>query len=273
MDFKKLHLYLYTFCRYFIATIIISYAFAKLLETQFTTQPSVYDQPISALSGFQLTWYYYGYSFWYGAVIAFAQIASSLLLFFRKTTRIGILLFLTYMVNIVLMDYAYDIQGAKGMATLLLAMGIFVFVSDYRVFFKLLIQEPPLFTTADRPNWMNKLSKVKYVYIPAVFIGFFVLLTTLNNKFLKKDEFTGAWEQVENKERLYFEAASSFQVKKACETKSYQNGVYEVEDNLLILKADREEQAEVYAKATYTIKDNVLTLIQGDKASVYKRIR
>ncbi|MDM1380055.1 MAG: hypothetical protein ACRCVU_11985 [Flavobacterium sp.] len=172
MDLKKLHLYLYTFCRYFIATIIISYAFAKLLETQFTTQPSVYDKPISSLSGFQLTWYYYGYSYWYGTIIAVTQIASSLLLFFRKTTRIGVILFLTYMVNIVMVDFAYDIEGAKGMATLLLAMGIFIFVSDYKVFFKLLIQEPPLFDTVERPNWFTKFSKVKYLYIPVVFIGF-----------------------------------------------------------------------------------------------------
>lgn len=272
MDLKKLHLFLYTFCRYFIATIIISYAFAKLLETQFTSQPSVYDQPISTLSGFQLTWYYYGYSFWYGAVIAFAQIASSLLLFFRKTTRVGIVLFLSYMVNIVLMDYAYDIEGAKGMATLLLLMGIFVFVSDYRVFFKLLIQEPPLFSNADRPNWMNKGSKVKFIYIPMVFIGFFVLLTTLNTKYLKKDEFTGAWEQVETKDRLYFEAAKSFQLKKSCETNSYQNGVYEVTDNQITLKAAK-DATEAYLKASYTIKEDVLTLIEGDKATVYKRVR
>ncbi|MDM1373808.1 hypothetical protein HX052_12945 [Myroides marinus] len=273
MDLKKLHLYLYTFCRYFIATIIISYAFAKLLETQFTTQPSVYDKPISSLSGFQLTWYYYGYSYWYGTIIAVTQIASSLLLFFRKTTRIGVILFLTYMVNIVMVDFAYDIEGAKGMATLLLAMGIFIFVSDYKVFFKLLIQEPPLFDTVERPNWFTKFSKVKYLYIPVVFVGFFVLLTTLNNKYLKKDEFTGTWENVENKERLYFEAAKSFQIVKMCEQNSYQQGVYEVENKDLILKSDKKQGAEVYLKADFTVKDDVLTLINNDKVTVYKRIR
>jgi hypothetical protein len=244
-----------------------------LLETQFTTQPSVYDKPISSLSGFQLTWYYYGYSYWYGSIIAFTQIVSSILLFFRKTTRIGIVLFLTYMLNIVLVDFAYDIEGAKGMATLLLLMGIFVFASDYKVFVKLLIQEPPLFDKEDRPNWFNKFSKVKYFYIPLVFIGFFTLLTVLNTKYLKKDEFTGTWENVENKDRLYFEAAKSFQLIKQCEQISTQDGIYEIENKSLILKSDKEQDSEIYLKATFTVKDDVLTLINNDKATVYKRIR
>jgi len=95
MNWNKTHLYLYTFCRYFLATMIISYAAAKICETQFIAQPSVYDKPVGTLTGFQLTWYYYGYSYWYGLVIAFTQIISAILLFFRKTTRIGIIIFET----------------------------------------------------------------------------------------------------------------------------------------------------------------------------------
>ena len=76
MNWKKVHFYLHTFCRYFLATMILSYAFAKILGTQFTTQPSTYDQPVGSLSGFNLTWYYYGYSFSYGVFIAISQITS-----------------------------------------------------------------------------------------------------------------------------------------------------------------------------------------------------
>ncbi|MDM1044679.1 hypothetical protein HX004_06335 [Myroides sp. 1354] len=273
MDLKKYHLYLYTFCRYFIATIIISYALAKLVETQFITQPSVYDKPISDLSGFQLTWYYYGYSFWYGAVIAGAQLTSAILLFFRKTTRIGILLFLTFMVNILLVDFAYDIQGAKGMAVLLTLMGFFVFLSDFKIFFTLLIQEPPLFTNIDRPQWFNKISKVKYVYIPLVFIGFFVLLTTLKQEYLGSDQFTGAWENVETKERLYFEAAHSFQEIKPCRTEPHSQGIYEIKENQLILITKENQQQETHLTYDFTLKDDRLTLLLDNQTIVYKKIR
>ena len=50
MNWKRVHFYLHTFYRYFLATMILSYAFAKILGTRFTSQPSTYDKPISSLS-------------------------------------------------------------------------------------------------------------------------------------------------------------------------------------------------------------------------------
>ncbi len=40
------------------------------------------------------------------------------------------------MVNILLMDFAYDIDGAKGMAVVLTILAIFVFFSDYKELIK-----------------------------------------------------------------------------------------------------------------------------------------
>ena len=154
MNWKRIHFYLHTSCRYFLATMILSYAFAKILGTQFTSQPSTYDKPISSLNRFNLTWNYYGYSFWYGIFIAISQIASSFLLLFRKTTRIGIVLFLSFMVNILLVDYACDIQGAKGMATIMTIMALSIFFSEYQLFIKYFFEEPPLFQDFESPNWV-----------------------------------------------------------------------------------------------------------------------
>lgn len=203
INWKKIHYFTYTFCRYFLATMIISYAFAKIFETQFISQPSVYDKPIGNLSGFELTWFYYGYSYWYGLIIASTQIISSMLLFFRQTTRIGIIIFLTFMINILLMDFAYDIDGAKGMAVVLTIMALFVFLSDYKELIKYFLKTPPLFEE-QRTAKINKISKLKFVYIPLVFVGFFVLIITLKDKFLSQNQFFGAWENVENNERIYF---------------------------------------------------------------------
>lgn len=274
MDWKKIHLYLYTFCRYFIATMIISYAFAKIFETQFTSQPSVYDKPIGSLSGFQLTWYYYGYSYWYGIVIATTQIISALLLFFRKTTRIGIILFLTFMVNILLVDFAYNIEGAKGMAFIMTMMGLFIFLSDYKNLIKYFINEPLLFQDTDRPNWLNKISKVKYIYIPFVFIGFFVVLNSLKNKYMGKNEFYGAWENIDNSERLYFEAANTFQINKHCEHKSFVNGEYEIKNDSITLNSqDKGTKMHQYIKGKYQLKQNQMIITTKNGLLNFKKIR
>ncbi len=280
MNLKKIHLYLHTFCRYFLATMIISYAFAKIFETQFVTQPSVYDQPVGSLTGFQLTWYYFGYSKWYGFVIAFTQIISSILLFFRKTTRIGIIIFLTFMVNILLMDFAYDIQGAKGMALALTIMALFVLLSDYKMLLKYFVEEPPLFQKSDRPTWMNKVSKIKFIYIPLVFIGFFVLITTLKNKYMGRNEFYGTWENVENAERLHFEAANTFQINKRHEFTSFANGEYIFTKDSITLKSSAESPSEInpkekdiYLKGKYELTDNQLTIINENGHLKFRRIR
>ena len=239
MNWRKIHFYLHAFCRYFLATIIISYAFAKILGTQFTSQPSTYDKPVGLLSGFELTWYYYGYSFWYGLCIAAAQIVSSLLLFFRKTTRIGIVLYLSFMVNILMVDFAYDVNGAQGMATVLTIMALFVFFSEFPLFFKYFYEEPPLFQDQERPKWFNKTSKIKWVYIPIVFAGFFMILSGLKNKYMGLTQFYGTWQNTNPAapfKRLYFEANNTFKVSEKSDNKIIANGEYSyTKDRILML--------------------------------------
>jgi hypothetical protein len=261
-----------------MATIIISYAAAKLMETQFTSQPSVFDKPLSALSGFELTWYYFGYSKWYGNAIAVAQLISALLLFFRKTTRIGVILFLTFIVNILLMDFAFDIQGAKGMATLLTLMAVFVLLSDFKAFYAFFIDTPPLFTDADRPNWINKVRKIKFIYIPLAAIGIVTLLAVLKNKYLAKDELYGAWEHSVTKERLYFEVAQHFQSKLTCSVKNGTDGFYRVSADSLLFYLPKEnasfhKDSLIYYSGKFSIKGKELKILHHNKEEIFKRIR
>ncbi|MDM1073879.1 hypothetical protein HX001_15430 [Empedobacter brevis] len=274
INWKKIHYFTYTFCRYFLATMIISYALAKIFETQFISQPSVYDKPIGNLSGFELTWFYYGYSYWYGLIIASTQIISSLLLFFRQTTRIGIIIFLTFMINILLMDFAYDIDGAKGMAVVLTIMALFVFFSDYNELIKYFIKTPPLFEK-ERTTKINKISKLKFIYIPLVFIGLFVLITTLKDKFLSQNQFFGAWENVENNERIYFESANTFQKVNNSTFKPINSGTYTFEKDSIYLKETQEENQtpEIILKGKFNINNNELKIETTKGVKFYKRIR
>ena len=286
MNWKKVHFYLYTFCRYFIATFIISYAFAKILGTQFTSQPSVYDRPIGSLSGFQLTWYYYGYSYWYGMVIAVTQIISALLLFFRKTTRLGVILYLTFMVNITLMDFAYGIDEAKWMALILTLMAIFVLLSDYKAFYKFFITEPQLFSEDERPKWMTKAKMVKFIYIPLVFIGIFLLLSTMKKKYMGLNEFYGTWGNTQNGDRLHFEAGNSFQILQKNEFKNFNSGIYTFTKDSIKLQTLSDEEIfsdpkeksgnskpVYYLKGKYKLSDKALNITSDQSVLNFRRIR
>ncbi|MFH6991511.1 hypothetical protein [Flavobacterium sp. FlaQc-48] len=296
MDLKKAHYYLYTFCRYFMATMILSYAFSKILGTQFIAQPSTFDKPVGSLSGFELTWYYYSFSHWYGTFIAVSQIISAILLFFRKTTRIGVVLFLTFMVNILLIDFAYHIKGAQGMATILTVMGLFVFFSEFPLFYKYFIIEPPLFSDQETPKWINRFKKIKWVYIAVVFIGFYGGISYLKNKLMGQNEFYGTWQNTTGNsefERLNFEALSTFQVNKVCNNSKVNEGLYSFTKDSIFLRTftkkyqdklsnDKEnsilnpDQSQMITllKGKYQLDQKSLT-IQTDKNQkiIFKRIR
>ncbi|MGX7667598.1 hypothetical protein [Flavobacterium pedocola] len=201
---NKLHYYLYTFCRYFSATMLLIYGFAKIIGTQFTTPLITYDTPVGALDGMELVWFYFGYSYPYAVFIALSQITASFFLFFRKTVRLGSVLFLCIMTNIVAVDIAFNVDfDAFIMAIILTCMGLFIFLSEFPLLIKYFISEPSLYQKDNMPNWINKIQRFKFIYIPVVFIGFFSLLSYVNNAQFDKNEFYGVWQLQKGNTKFY----------------------------------------------------------------------
>lgn len=100
----------HTVLRYVAAFLVITYGFAKLNGSQFTILDSELDKPMGQVSGFWLTWYYFGYSKFYGNIIALAQVLGGVLLMFRRTTLLGGCLLLPIIANIILVDIFYAID-------------------------------------------------------------------------------------------------------------------------------------------------------------------
>ena len=228
---NRIHPILHSLARYFLGTVILLYAVSKIMGTQFFSSPDIWDKSVGELSGFELTWFYFGYSFWYGVFIASSQIIAALLLFFRKTTRLGIVLYLSIMINILVLDFAYSIDGAIKMAIALTIIAFYVFFLEYKAFFNFFINETPLYSEVDRPKWFNTLSKIKFIYIPVIVIGFFMLTNTMKKTVLTKNEFYGSWIPQNHKEwqRIYFEEASTFSIRGFDDFNELHKGKYEVD--------------------------------------------
>jgi hypothetical protein len=101
---------MYVGARYSVAFLVITYGFAKLNGSQFTTLDSVLDKPMRDVSAGALTWYYFGYSPYYGTFIALAQVLGGTLLMFRRTTLLGSCLLIPVIGNIILIDVFYRIH-------------------------------------------------------------------------------------------------------------------------------------------------------------------
>lgn len=293
---STVHYYLYTFCRYFVATMILLYGFAKILGTQFSSPLMTYDTPVGELSGMELTWFYFGYSYPYTLFIALSQIAASMLLFFRKTVRLGIILFLCIMTNIVVIDITYGVDvDAFIMALLLTAMGVFIFVSEFKQFVHYFFTQPSLYTTATMPNWVNKLHKIKYMYIPLVCIGLFSMLYYVKTEYMNQNNsiFYGTWQLEKGDssfQKLYFEG-SSFQTvalgnadasrkgKFTFDTKahtvtlsSYPNAYLEKIYTQADFVIDTNKRETLF-KGTYELYNNQLTLKSDAAELLFKKIR
>jgi hypothetical protein len=110
--------------RYWLAVEIFNYGFAKILGSQF--DPSYYrsESLWNSLSGPDITWNFFSYSYAMSVILAGIQIAGSAFLLFRRTTLLGIILLLPVMVNIVLIDIFYSLPGGALMNAILFTLGL-----------------------------------------------------------------------------------------------------------------------------------------------------
>lgn len=116
--------------RYWLAFMISLYGYAKILRTQFAPQFTRNDTPVGHLSGFQLTWTYFGHSYTFAAILALLQIGGSILLLFRRTTLLGAVILLPVMVNIVLINLFYKIDPGAFLNSIFftLALGFILYL-------------------------------------------------------------------------------------------------------------------------------------------------
>ena len=108
--------------RWIAVLLCIIYGFAKLNGSQFTILDSELARPMGEVSGFWLTWYYFGYSPIYGSFIALVQVVGALLLAWPRTALLGALLLVPVIGNIILIDVFYSVDaGATVVAMVIFA--------------------------------------------------------------------------------------------------------------------------------------------------------
>ncbi|MBT28508.1 MAG: hypothetical protein CMO01_02525 [Thalassobius sp.] len=88
---------------------LLVYGSAKLMKGQFIFEGEMLERPVGELSGFELTWVFFGHSVYYAYIIGITQIIGAVLLFPRKTRLLGVFILIPILVNIVLVDVFYKI--------------------------------------------------------------------------------------------------------------------------------------------------------------------
>jgi uncharacterized membrane protein YphA (DoxX/SURF4 family) len=222
-----------TALRYILASIFISYGFAKIFHEQFYTLRSTLDTPLGDITGIQLAWRFFGYSYAYTLFVASAQIFGSFLLFFRRFVTLGALILLPVISNIVFINFSHEIP-VKEFSILLLVMTAYLLALDYRRLRALFIEDAFVIgerrTPASAFGGGRLRAVMKWLVIVLIFGSHMGASYHFYLEANKRGAFTGVWEVEEYRvngvarrrsetsdvwEKVYFEPGDVLAVKTA----------------------------------------------------------
>ena len=176
--------------RYWLAFSISVYGFAKILKTQLQSPDYMRDMPVGDLDGFALTWFYFGYSYTLAVILGLIQVGGCILLLYRRTTLMGVMILLPVMVNIILINVFYSIAAGAFFNSITYTITlIFLLLVDFdklkTVFWDLVERLPPV--TIGR-NWVKHILRLLPIATAFGMIYYFVI-NSKNDTILK-----GTWK-------------------------------------------------------------------------------
>lgn len=109
---------------YLLAFDLYSFGWQKIFGLQMVVILGMLDMPFNSLDGETLTWAYFRRSYPFTVAIAITQISGSLLLLFRRTRLLGLIILIPVLVNIILIDTFYHLHTWVLIHALVLTTGI-----------------------------------------------------------------------------------------------------------------------------------------------------
>lgn len=187
--------------RYFLGSVMLLYGLNKLFLIQMEyPKLSHFYTPLGDFKPMDLAWTFFGYSPAYEFIGGLLEFVAAILLFFRRTTLLGLLLFLGVMSNVLMFNYFYGV-AVKIFSTTLVLMGLFL-LAEYipKLIDFLLLQKA---TKIETPKlnlvtpWKKKARLIlKYGYIFTGLIGLIILHVQIYSRLNNFDpiEIEGAYD-------------------------------------------------------------------------------
>ena len=118
--------------RYFLAFDMVSIGLQKVFHLQFVIPLAVLDTPFSEMTGDQLIWGFFGKYYSFTLIIAGIQILGAILLLFKRTWLLGVIVLLPLMFNILLLDWYYWISLVVNIYITILTVGaLYLLFTEY----------------------------------------------------------------------------------------------------------------------------------------------
>lgn len=170
-NYEKAYYWLCVLLRYFLASNMLSYGLSKVFHLQMP-YPDLFKlvQTYGDSSPMGLAWTYIGQSKGFSVFAGVSEVICGLLLLFRKTTILGVLVSLVVMGNVVVINFCFDVP-VKLYSSVLEIMALYLVAPYAKQLYTLLVthklvvlenQQQPLFTK----RWIRITVKVlKIIFI------------------------------------------------------------------------------------------------------------
>ena len=179
-EYRRLYAYLRIWVRFALSFTLFEYGFAKVFPTQFIFPPlSRLVEPLGEFSPMGLLWNFMGYSTAYIIFSGLAEVTGATLLLFRRTATLGALASAAVLLNIVMLNYCYDVP-VKLYSSNLLLMAIFLMTPDLGRLARVFVLNqpaapadlsvPPIDIPRVPPRWR----KIGVVVFKIAFVGYFL---------------------------------------------------------------------------------------------------
>ncbi|WP_435624158.1 hypothetical protein [Flagellimonas sp.] len=166
--------------RYFLGSVMLLYGLNKLFLIQMEyPKLSHFYTPLGDFTPMDLAWTFFGYSPPYEFIGGLLEFVAAVLLFFRRTTLLGLLIFLGIMSNVLMFNYFYGV-AVKIFSTTLVLMGLFLLLEYMPKLIDFLLLQKSVKIEVPQLNlvtpWKKKARLIfKYGYILIGLVGLVIL--------------------------------------------------------------------------------------------------
>ena len=179
-NYQALNSWLRLLVRYTLAITLFSYGFTKVFPMQFPFPGlSRMIEPFGDFSPMGVLWQFMGSSPAYTIFAGAMETFGGALLLFRRTTTLGALVSAGVLLNVVVLNFCYDVP-VKLYSLNLLLMAVFLMAPDLGKLTGLLVlNRPAAPMTMSGPVFEKRWMRIGAVSIQVLFIGFFPMQNAL----------------------------------------------------------------------------------------------
>ncbi len=170
-NYDKLLEWLTVLVRYYLAMMMLSYGFYKVIQLQFPF-PSLRTlvAPFGDGSPMGLAWKFMGYSPAYNFFTGMGEVVGGLLLFNRKTTTLGAAILVAVLSNVVMINICYDVP-VKLFSSVLLLFTFFLIALDGHRLLRLFLFNQATNPKSYQPHFKDKRFRVGALVLKLLIVG------------------------------------------------------------------------------------------------------